>query len=193
LITLLIAGHETTATALTWALLHLAQHRPALERLRFDVEDVGAPEDVARRPYLSAVVDETLRIRPVVPVVSRKTSRALSIAGMGLPEGAMIAPCIYLAHRRAARFPEPEAFRPERFIGQEYSPFEYLPFGGGVRRCLGYGLALFEMKLVLAELVQRFDFEIAERAVGRPVRRTIIVAPSGGVRMVLRRRESAVA
>src|SRR6185295_13906860 len=104
------------------------------------------PDALARRPYLGAVVHEVLRLHPVVPAVSRRVVKPFRVAGYDLEPGTCVAPAIYLAHHRAESFPEPEVFRPERFLERDYSPFEYLPFGGGARRCIGMSFALHQMK-----------------------------------------------
>jgi len=190
LVTLLLAGHETTGTGLAWTLVLLSRHPDVEGRLRASLDELGpGPEPVAldRHPYLRAVVDEVLRLRPVVPAVSRELTRSRKVAGMALEPGTVLSPCAYLAHRRAATFGDPECFRPERFVDAAFSPYQYLPFGGGVRRCVGMGLALYEMKLVFAEILRTFTFEVAGDP-PRPVRRTSIVGPSGGARMILRRR-----
>ena len=138
LLTLLVAGHETTATALAWALERLARHPGAWERLRTQDED-----------YLDAVVKETLRLRPVVPAVLRLLKEPYEIAGYTVPAGFAIQPNILLMHTREDIYPEPFAFRPERFLETPAGTYTWIPFGGGVRRCLGATFALFEMKAVL--------------------------------------------
>ena len=181
LVTLLLAGHDTTATTLGWALALLHDNPDARGRLVAEIDALGDDRDptlVARLPYLHAVVCETLRLRPVVPAVSRWIRRPIRIDGVELPEGAYVAACIYLTHLRAELYDEPERFVPERFLGRVPSPYEFLPFGGGERRCIGMAFALHEMKIVLAELVARFDFALASRAELRPVRRSIIIGPS---------------
>lgn len=190
LLTMLLTGHETAATTLAWALVLLSQHSDVQTRLRSTLDDLGpAPEPAVldRHPYLRAVVEEVLRIHPVVPVVSRVLARPRHVGGLALEAGTVVSPCIYLAHRRAATFPDPECFRPDRFIGATYSPYEYLPFGGGARRCVGMGLAVYEMRLVLAEILRSFTFELAGDT-PHPVRRTAIVGPSGGARVIFHRR-----
>ena len=138
LLTLLVAGHETTANALAWALERLARHPGAWERLRSGDE-----------AYLDAVVKETLRLRPVIPIVLRLLKAPMEIAGYELPAGVAVAPSILLLHTRADVYPEPFAFRPERFLEKPAGTYTWIPFGGGVRRCLGASFALFEMKAVL--------------------------------------------
>jgi cytochrome P450 len=178
LVTLLVAGHETTATALSWALERLVRHPPKLERLR---EEVRAGED----DYLDAVVKETLRLRPVLPLVVRKLTEPVEIGDYLLPEGTRVAPCIYLLHRREDVYPEPHAFSPERFLEQPAGTYTWIPFGGGVRRCLGASFAMFEMKQVLSALVERLEIAAAQPRSERVRRRQITLAPSRGGEVVV--------
>src|SRR5215216_2108078 len=154
LMTLLVAGHETSAPALAWALEALARHPAALSRLR---EEVDSGEEA----YVDAVVKETLRLRPVIALVLRRLVEPMEIGGRTLPAGVNVAPCIYLLHRRADIYDEPRAFRPERFLESSPGTYNWIPFGGGVRRCLGASFAQFEMKVVLRELVSRLDIRAA--------------------------------
>ena len=176
LMTLLVAGHETTATALSWAVELLARHPAELDRLE---TEVGAGSD----DYLDAVIKETLRLRPVIALVLRKLVEPMEIGGRLLPAGASVAPSIYLVHRRPDIYPEPERFRPERFIEQPAGTYTWIPFGGGVRRCLGAAFAEFEMAVVLRELVARRRL----RPVGDPehsVRSTITNVPNRGAEVM---------
>jgi cytochrome P450 family 110 len=192
LVTMLLAGHETTGAALAWTLVLLAEHPDVVERLRAELEELGTDPDpgiVVRLPLLDAVIHESLRLLPVAPVVSRQTRRRVVLAGMDLAAGVQVWPCIYLAQRRCPPFDQPQLFNPARFgHGQRVSPYEYFPFGGGRRRCTGMGLALYEMKLVLAEIVDRFDFTSAATSAVVPTRRNVIVAPSQEAPFVLTRR-----
>jgi cytochrome P450 len=181
LMTLLVAGHETSATGLAWALEALARHPAALARLR---DEVDAGEDA----YLDAVVKETLRLRPVIALVLRRLTEPMEIGGRLLPAGVNVAPCIYLVHRRADVYDEPRAFRPERFLDNPPGTYTWIPFGGGVRRCLGASFAQFEMKVVLRELVARLDIRAARPQPERRVRRAIVFAPSRGGEIVVERR-----
>lgn len=141
LVTLLVAGHETTATALAWAIERLVRHPEAYARLR---EDGDA--------YALAVARETLRLRPVLSIVARRLMTPARIAGLDLPAGITVVPCIWLLHRRPDLYPEPHAFRPERFLGTAPGTYTWIPFGGGVRRCLGAPFALLEMTTVLSAI-----------------------------------------
>jgi cytochrome P450 family 135 len=178
LMTLLVAGHETSATALAWALEALTRHPAALARLR---DEVDAGEDA----YLDAVVKETLRLRPVIALVLRRLTEPMEIGGRLLPAGVTVAPCIYLVHRRADVYDEPRAFRPERFLENQPGTYTWIPFGGGLRRCLGSALALAEMEAVLRHTFTRFEVRFARSAPARPIRRNITVAPKGGVEATL--------
>jgi cytochrome P450 len=183
LMTLLVAGHETSATALAWALEALTHHPAVLERLRDEL-------DSGDETYLDAVVKETLRLRPVVALVLRRLVEPMEIGGRMLPAGVNVAPCIYLLHRRADVYDEPRAFRPERFLESPPGTYTWIPFGGGVRRCLGASFAQFEMKVVLRELVTRLDIRAARPQPERRVRRAIVFAPSRGGEIVVARRAS---
>ncbi len=179
LVTLLVAGHETTATGLAWAFERLLRHAPALERL---TAEARADDGDA---YAEAVVQETLRLRPPLPAVGRMLTADAEIAGRRLPAGVRLAPSIHLVHRRADLYPEPAAFRPERFLERPPETYGWLPFGGGVRRCLGASFATFEMKIVLRTILARATLR-ADDARAEPVRRrAIVLAPGRGGRAVL--------
>jgi cytochrome P450 family 135 len=182
LMTLLVAGHETSATALAWALEALARHPSALNRLRDEID--AGDEDT----YLDAVVQETLRLRPVIALVLRRLTEPMEIGGRLLPAGVTVAPCIYLLHRRPDLYDEPRAFRPERFLEEPPGTYTWIPFGGGVRRCLGASFAQFEIKVVLRELVARLDIRPARSRPERRVRRAIVFAPERGGELVVERR-----
>jgi cytochrome P450 len=175
LMTLLVAGHETTATALAWTLERLVRHPEMLERASAGDE------------YLDAVIKETLRLRPVVPAVVRRLQQPMEFGGWRLPAGVNIAPSIYLLHRRPDLYPEPLAFRPERFLGEDPpGTYEWIPFGGGVRRCLGASFAMFEMKVVLRTLLSRVTVRtVPGRRPEGTTRRAITLAPTRGGRIAV--------
>jgi len=177
LMTLLVAGHETTATALSWAVELLARHPDALGRLEGEVA-AGGDE------YLDAVIKETLRLRPVIALVLRKLVEPMEIGGRMLPAGVSVAPSIYLAHRNPEVYPEPERFRPERFLEQQPGTYTWIPFGGGVRRCLGGAFAEFEMAVVLRELVSRRAIRPVGTRPEHSVRSTITNVPSRGAEVI---------
>ena len=178
LITLLLAGHETTATALAWTFERLLAHPVTLERLRADL--AAGKED-----YLDAVIKESLRVRTILPIVARFVKRPFQLGDWTIPPGVRITPCIYLVHMRPDLYPEPEKFKPERWLGVKPDPYAWFPFGGGIRRCLGMAFALFEMKIVLATVIPRVRMRLANGRPARVVRRSITLAPSGGTRVML--------
>jgi len=175
LMTLLVAGHETTATALTWALYWI--HRlPEVRRKLLEefsaTAGAGDPSTIARLPYLSAVCSETLRIYPVgMLTFARVAKRSVAVGGYELPPSTLVLGSIYLAHRRPDVYPDPESFRPERFLERSFSPYEYLPFGGGARRCIGMAFAQYEMRLVLHTLLSAVSLELDGKQEAHPVRR----------------------
>jgi cytochrome P450 len=189
LITLLFAGHETTASALGWALYWIHQRPDVRERLLQELDSLGHapdPSEIARLPYLSAVAQETLRIYPIALFTfSRIVKVPIEIMGYRFEPGTQLAPCVYLTHHRQDVYPEPKQFRPERFLERQFSPYEYLPFGGGNRRCIGMAFAQFEIKLVLATVLSHLQLALAEKSPVRPVRRGITLAPAGGVKMMV--------
>jgi cytochrome P450 len=178
LLTLLVAGHETTATALSWAMERLSRHPEKLERLRDEVE---AGEDA----YLTATVQETLRLRPVIVVVVRKLTEPVELGGYELPAGTRVVPCIHLIHRDPQIYPDPERFLPERFLDNPPGTYTWIPFGGGVRRCLGAAFAQFEMQVVLRELVRRWEVTPANPASERSYRRAITETPRRDAEVIL--------
>jgi cytochrome P450 family 135 len=177
LMTLLVAGHETTATGLSWAIELLARHPAELERLESDLA-AGGDE------YLDAVIKETLRLRPVIALVLRKLVEPMEIGGWVLPAGVSVAPSIYLVHRRPDVYQEPDRFRPERFLEQQPGTYTWIPFGGGVRRCLGGAFAEFEMAVVLRELVSRRRIRPVGREPEHSVRSTITNVPNRGAEVI---------
>jgi cytochrome P450 len=177
LMTLLLAGHETTATGLAWTFDLLVRHPRVLERL---VAEVDAGEE----GYLRAVVAESLRLRPVVPLAGRRLSSELRVNGHVLPAGTDVTPAIWLAHTRADRYPEPFAFHPERFLERAPATYAWIPFGGGVRRCLGAAFAEMEMRVALAEILRRRALRPASATAERVARRNVTFSPSTGTRVV---------
>ena len=189
LMTLLLAGHETTASSLSWAFEQLTQKPQTLERL---TEELREGDDEA---YVDAVIQETMRLRPVLPIVIRVLKEPITV-GQGrfrLPAGTRVAPAIILVHLRDDIYPEPFEFRPERFIETPPGTYTWIPFGGGMRRCVGSAFALFEMRAVLRAVLKTFDIE----AVGGPeriARRSLTIVPDHGGRVrVVRRAEAAAA
>ncbi len=181
LMTLLVAGHETTATALAWAFERLTRNPRVLAELISEQRSADAGEE-----YLDAVVKETLRLRPVVPAVVRRLQAPMEFGGWELPAGVNIAPSIFLLHRRADLYPSPEEFRPERFLGDDApGTYEWIPFGGGVRRCLGASFAMFEMKAVLRAALRTVRPRVTSARGEGTTRRAITFTPSGGAKVRL--------
>jgi cytochrome P450 len=174
LMTLLVAGHETTATALSWTLERLVRHPLVLERAVAEEEG-----------WLDAVITETLRLRPVVPAVVRKLTVPMQFGEWEVPAGLHIAPSIYLLHRRPDLYDDPLSFRPERFLGVKPGTYEWIPFGGGVRRCLGASFALLEMKVVLETILREVQLRPGRGAGESTTRRAITFAPSRGGRIAV--------
>jgi cytochrome P450 len=203
LMTTLAAGHETTASALCWAFERIASTPRVEARLRSELasalggagagtgtEREATPSDLAALPYLDATIKEALRTRPIIPVVGRVTQRTLQVGGWTIPEGVMLAPCIYLMHRDGSIYPQPAAFRPERFLDKKPDPYAWLPFGGGSRRCLGMAFALYEMRIVLANVLLRTQLTLKEPSPLPAVRRSITLLPKAGAEMHVARLDS---
>ncbi|HEX3734194.1 MAG TPA: cytochrome P450 [Solirubrobacterales bacterium] len=184
LMTLLLAGHETTATALAWTFDLLLRHGTVLERLR---DSLAAGED----DYLRATISESLRLRPVIPLAGRRLAKELSVDGLTLPAGTDVTPAIWLTHTRADIYPEPFAFRPERFLEGAPDSYGWIPFGGGIRRCLGASFAEFEMRIVLREVLSRCDLHKASPAPEKTGRRNITLSPKDGTPVVVTARRPA--
>jgi cytochrome P450 len=178
LVTLLFAGHETTATSLAWAFDLLLHHPGALGCLIAEL-DGGATD------YLDATIKETLRTRPVVALVDRRVREATRIGGHTIPAGAVVCPNIYLAQRREDLYAEPTAFRPERFVGQTPPAFGWFPFGGGIRRCLGASFATFEMQIVIPEVLRAVTLRPASPRLARVRREAVTFVPRDGARCVV--------
>lgn len=191
LVTALVAGHETTAITLAWAVQAIASHPEVLARIQSELRERAfvAPDgslDVERvgdLSYLDAVIKEVLRLRPVISVVGRVLQVPMQIDGREIPPHTIVAPCVYLAHHDPEYYADPEAFRPERFLGHMPEPDIWLPFGGGIRRCIGAAFASVEMKVVLATVLSRTQLELVSKEPPRVVRRAIAFAPRGGVRV----------
>lgn len=182
--TLLIAGHETTAISLAWALYTVHRHPEVKARLEDELEKAGDDIDAwTTLPYLRAVCDEVLRLWPPVPEFMRTLLKPFVLGEHELPAGAAISANIELLHANQDLYPDPRAFRPERFEGRTFGPHEYAPFGGGNRRCIGAAFAHYELRIALATLLREGSFELLEESEPRAVRRNITMSPEGGVRM----------
>jgi len=191
--TLLLAGHETTAASMAWVIHRLLSRPDVMESARAENARIlnGAPvepEHVGSLKYLEAVINETMRLNPVVPNAGRHLEAPAHIAGRSLPAGVVIAPCIYLTHRHPDLWSEPDRFKPERFLDSRISPYAFFPFGGGVRRCIGAAFASYQMKIVLTQILSRVELAPVSGYHARSVRRSIALAPSDGLPVIVARR-----
>jgi cytochrome P450 len=196
LVTLLLAGHETTATSVAWAVERLVRHPDKLRRL---VAEIDAQAQGGGEEYMTAVVNETLRVRPVVPIVARLLQEELQVGDYMLPPGTRVTPSIYLTNRNPRAYANPERFEPERFLENPPDTFAWIPFGGGIRRCIGASFAQLEMKLMLRTMLSELEPHLPtdRRSVAPPLavlrrrragewnrRRAITLVPAGGARVV---------
>jgi cytochrome P450 len=185
LITLLIAGHETTATMLCWAFdLILAQ--PEIKARIGD--EIRQATQLGNLPFLDAVIKEVLRLRPVIPGPGRRLVRPMRFSSYEVPAGTMVVPATYLTHRHPDHYPEPERFQPERFLGQKPNPYAFYPFGGGVRRCLGMAFALYQMNVVIAQVLSSLSLRKQHRQPARIVLRGFTYAPGARAEVIITRR-----
>lgn len=188
LMTLLFAGHETTATAMAWALYWTHRNPEVRTKLLQELATLGKnpdPMEIFRLPYLTAVCNETLRIHPVAMLTfPRQVETPVDVLGYRLEPGEIVVGCIYLVHHRSDLYPNSHEFNPQRFIDRTFTPYEFMPFGGGVRRCIGEALAMYELKLVLAQVLSRYEFSLVDSAPELPRRRGVTLAPANGVRLV---------
>lgn len=184
--TLMFAGHETTAVSIAWALYHLHRHPEWLNRLReeLDASDANA-ETYTTLPLLKAIVQETLRLNPIVTEVLRVARKPFQLGDIDIPVGMSVAAASCLTHYRPDIYQNPNKFHPDRFLEHSYAPSEYYPFGGGIRRCIGAAFATYELAIVLGTILSRYDLELCERKEVVPKRRNITMGPSTGVRLRL--------
>ena len=186
LLSILSAGHETTAIAMAWTLYWLHRHPEKLNRLLEDISEqapTGDPEALTQIPYLDAVVNESLRIHPVLPDLARKLRKDTELMGCKLKAGTAVGAVAFLTHRDPEIYENPDEWIPERFLDHKFSPFEFYPFGGGNRRCIGAAFASFEAKVVLGTLLSAYHFELLDNRPLSVERRHITLMPRGGVRM----------
>ncbi|MFN0073451.1 MAG: cytochrome P450, partial [Chloroflexota bacterium] len=192
LLTVLLAGHETTAVALSWAIYEVWRHPDVLQRLRHELDALGPqpdPDLIAKQPYLSAVCDETLRLHTILTEVARLARVPCELFGYTIPPGVGVGVGIWAIHHDPELYPAPYTFRPERFLERSFGPFEFLPFGGGHRRCLGAALSDYQMRLVLAMIATNWDLAIEGE--DQDARHNIGMGPKHGVRArVLGRRRA---
>jgi cytochrome P450 family 135 len=189
LVTLLLAGHETTATSVAWALERLVRHPDKLARL---VAEIDARGEGGGEEYMNAVVNETLRVRPVVPIVVRMLTAELEVGGYRLPAGTRVVPSIYLTNRNPRTYPDAQAFLPERFLEDGPETFSWIPFGGGIRRCIGASFAQLEMKVILRTVLSELQPRLPGGLMGARDelirRRAITLVPMRGAQLVWERR-----
>lgn len=191
LMALLFAGHETTATAVSWALYWIERSPEVksklLHELAAQAKSNQGDQDwmsIFKLPYLTAVCNETLRIHPVAMLTfPRVVAESATILDVQLECNDIVMGCIYLLHQREDLYPEPKKFKPERFLERQFSPYEFMPFGGGVRRCVGEALAQFEMKIILATILRHYQLTLLDNQPVKPQRRGVTLAPKGGVKM----------
>ncbi|MBW4684561.1 MAG: cytochrome P450 [Komarekiella atlantica HA4396-MV6] len=190
LMTLLVAGHETTATAIAWALYWIHKLPSVRQKLLQELDSLGDnpdPNTIFKLPYLNAVCSETLRIYPVAMLTfPRVVTTPVTLSGYELEPGTPVIGSIYLTHQREDLYPEPKQFKPERFLERQFSPYEYLPFGGGARRCIGLAFAQLEMKLALAKILSSVELELVDNGEVRPQRRGLVTGPDRPIQMIVK-------
>jgi cytochrome P450 len=194
IVTVLAAGHDTTALGLAWAFELILSRPEVVERIEAELEELtgGALpriDQIQKLPYLDAVIRESLRVRTVIPMIARVVKQDFSVGAFSYARDVILCPSIHLLHMREDLYPEPTQFRPERFLQRKFAPYEWIPFGGGNRACLGQAFALYEMKVVLATIFSTLRLERPVGAASRPVRRGVSIGPSDGalVRVTERR------
>ncbi len=181
ILTLLISGHETVAAAMSWAMYYIHENPEVKAKLIAEIESLGEntdPMSIFKLPYLTAVCDETLRLRPsLIVAFTRMPKERFSLGNFEFEPRTNLMPCIYLTHQRPSIFKSPREFQPERFLGQQYSPYEYYPFGGSNRRCIGAAYAMYEMKIVLANILRNWKIARKDLITVKARRRGITITP----------------
>ncbi len=185
LMTLLLAGHETTATALAWCFDQLLRNPDAYERLRSEIDSDGGGD------WMEAVIAETLRVRPVVPMIGRELRKPMTLDGWDLESGTSVMLSIYLAHTRPEVFPDPYVFDPSRFDGVKPDTYSWIPFGGGTRRCIGAAFAQFEMRIVLRTILSTLDLAPGSDSPDQMIRRNVTLSPKNGSPVIVTERRAA--
>lgn len=196
LVSLLLLGYETTSGVLAWLFYMIHSHSQVKDKLINELQSLdnnldnlnkNYPEKIVQLPYLTAVCSETMRLHPIALICTpRMAVDKVEVAGEKFDSGTVLVPCIYLAHRQETTYQQPDKFIPERFLDRKFSAFEYLPFGGGYRGCIGSAFAVYEMKLILATILQKFELELVDKKPAKPIRRGITIVPSGGVSMMVK-------
>ncbi|MGB1277774.1 MAG: cytochrome P450, partial [Nannocystaceae bacterium] len=182
--TLLFAGHESTALTISWVIDLIHRTPGVLGRTLSELDALGktpTPEQIAAAPYLEAACKEAMRLYPITTEVPRQLQKPIRLGNYSMPIGTAVSASILLVHYREDLYPEPNAFKPERFLDRRYSAFEYMPFGGGMRRCIGAAFAMYELKLVTATLLKHFNVDLLDSEAPVPVRKNITLSPKGGV------------
>ncbi len=183
LITLLLLGHETTASSLAWAIYWVLSQPEVKQKLQQELSTQSNLQIINKNDYLEAVCNETLRLYPIALISQpRITIDEYQLGEYLLPPQTVVIPSIYLAHRNPEVYPQPLEFRPERFLERKFSPYEFFPFGGGHRGCIGMAFSLFEMRLILQTMFSFCDLELTPQTV-KPVRRGITIVPSSNIKV----------
>lgn len=186
MITLLIAGHETSTTGIAWAMYGILSDKHIYTKIKEELSFVVTDKNdlinnLDKLVYLDAIIKEALRITPVVPYIQRLTKEEFKIGEYIIPKGVVIVPSIYLAHRDPDVWKEPNKFIPERFLNSTEMPYSYLPFGGGMRRCIGGAFAQYEMKIVIAQMLLNAELSLKENYTPKLIRKGVVISPSDGV------------
>lgn len=193
LLTILLAGHETSAVAVSWGVYYLCREPAVLSRLREEIDALGVDpgaDALARLPYLQAVASESLRIEPIVSDVLRRCKAPLKVGPWTVPEGQLVAVMICAILEDPRVFEQPERFMPERFLGKTYHAGEFLPFGGGQRRCLGAAFAEAELAIALGTIASEWELCLADSRPEHAVRRNVTMGPARGVRVLVKGRRA---
>lgn len=191
LLTLLFAGYETTALTLAWAVDEFYRRPTVLGRIREEVDALEDPNDglgYTQLPYLDAAIKETLRLHPVITEVLRLLDADMTLGDRTLPRGMAVSASILLAHLDPGRYDDPTAFHPDRFLERKYGPFDFLPFGGGHRRCIGAAFSTFEMQISLGMLLRDYDVTLHDTALPAAVRKNLVMGPDSEVPVTIQRR-----
>ena len=192
MLALLLAGHETSTTGIAWSFYGILSNHHVLKKLKdelhqFVSDDTELVSNLDKLVYLDATVKEALRITPVLPYSLRITNEAYQLRGHTIPKGTVISPCMYLAHHDSEHWTEPHKFMPERFLNSTENPYTYVPFGSGIRRCIGAAFAQYEMKIIIAQILMRIKLKLKDNYIAKPERKGPVIAPSGGVPVIIQK------
>lgn len=188
LITLLVAGHDTTATTIAWILYFILRDEKIYNKIKREISEKCSPEliisseSAQKLTYLQNVVKETFRYQPIIPMVARVLNGIFSIDNYIIPDGYTVAPCIYLAGNDVTHWKNPDDFNPDRFLTQsDIDPYYYFPFGGGIRRCIGAAFSLYEINIVIAQILHRYEVTLKSNYKAKPIRHGVTFAPKDGL------------